>query len=73
MGAMSFAVVSEPDATPDEIAVVSDGLHRFNVAATGLGHHQTVNLFPAEGVQAQRRGRRHGRRRCKVITCFTLS
>ena len=35
VGAMSFAVVSEPDATPDEIAVVSDGLHRFNVAATG--------------------------------------
>ena len=53
---MGFAVVSEPDATPDEIAVVREGLHRFNFAATGRGQHHTVNLFVRDGSGAIRGG-----------------
>jgi hypothetical protein len=41
----AFAISSEPDAMPDEVAVVREGLHRFNFAATGLTQVHMVTLF----------------------------
>jgi ribosomal protein S18 acetylase RimI-like enzyme len=40
-----FAIFSEPEARPDEVAIVRDGLHRFNFAATGLTEVSTVSLL----------------------------
>jgi GNAT superfamily N-acetyltransferase len=45
----AFAISSEPDATPAETAVVREGLHRFNFAATGLTQVHTVTLFIRDG------------------------
>ena len=42
---VSFRISLEPDATPDEIAVVREGLHQFNFAATGLTQVHPVTLF----------------------------
>ena len=45
MDSGTFTVSSEPDAMPDEIAVVREGLHQFNFAATGLTEVHPVTLF----------------------------
>ena len=39
------AISSEPGATSDEVAIVREGLHRFNFAATGLTQVNTVALL----------------------------
>lgn len=43
-----FVISCEPNATPGEIAVVRQGLHRFNFAATGQTETHAVNLFLRE-------------------------
>ncbi len=40
-----FRISSEPEATSAEVAVVREGLYRFNFDATGLTRHYDVNLF----------------------------
>lgn len=52
----NLAVSSEPGATPDEIAVVREGLHRFNFAATGLTQHHEVVLLLRDAGGAVRGG-----------------
>jgi hypothetical protein len=51
-----FNISSEPGATPNEIAVVREGLHRFNFDATGLTQHHEMTLFVRDGVGAIRGG-----------------
>jgi len=41
----NFRICSEPEAAPEEVAVVRDGLHRFNFDATGFRDVHTVTLF----------------------------
>jgi ribosomal protein S18 acetylase RimI-like enzyme len=41
----NFTISSEPEAGPEEVAVVRDGLHRFNFDATGFRDVHTVTLF----------------------------
>ena len=40
-----FRISSEPEAGPEEIALVRDGLHRFNFDATGFREVHAVTLF----------------------------
>lgn len=56
MSSEDFAISSEAHATPDEIAVVREGLHRFNFAATGLTQHHAVTLFVRDAGGAIRGG-----------------
>lgn len=49
-------IISQPAATPDEIALVREGLHRYNFEATGLTQHHEVNLFVRDAVGAIRGG-----------------
>ena len=56
MHSEALAISSEPDALPDEIAIVREGLHRFNFATTGLAEHHTVNLFVRDAGGAIRGG-----------------
>ncbi len=44
-GSRNFRVSSEPEAGPEEVAVVREGLHRFNFDATGFREVHTVTLF----------------------------
>jgi len=41
----TFEISSEPGATSGEMAVVREGLHRFNFDATGLTQHHDVTLM----------------------------
>jgi GNAT superfamily N-acetyltransferase len=41
----AFAISSEPEATPNEVAIVREGLHQFNFAATGLTQVNSVTLL----------------------------
>lgn len=52
----TFTIASEPEAKSDEIAVVREGLHRFNFYATGLTQHHDVNLFIRDAGGAIRGG-----------------
>lgn len=56
MKSESVAMSSEPGATPDAIAVVREGLHRFNFAATGLTQHHEVILLLRDAGGAIRGG-----------------
>jgi len=51
-----FNISSEPDATSNQIAVVREGLHRFNFDATGLNRYHEMTLFVRDGVGAIRGG-----------------
>lgn len=52
----SFTISSEPGATPDEVAVVHEGLHQFNFDATGLREVHTMTLLVRDSVGAIRGG-----------------
>ena len=52
----TLAISSEPDATSDEVAIVREGLHQFNFAATGLTQVNPVALFVRDGQGAIRGG-----------------
>lgn len=52
----SFTVSSEPGATPDEIAVVREGLHQFNFGVTGLRQVHAITLLVRDGAGAIRGG-----------------
>jgi ribosomal protein S18 acetylase RimI-like enzyme len=41
----NFRISSEPEARPEEIAVVREGLHNFNFDATGFREVHTITLF----------------------------
>ena len=45
MSPEALAISFEPDASSDEVAIVREGLHQFNFAATGLAQVTTVTLF----------------------------
>ena len=51
-----FDISSEPGATSTEVAVVREGLHRFNFDATGLTQHHEVMLFVRDGAGAIKGG-----------------
>jgi ribosomal protein S18 acetylase RimI-like enzyme len=52
----TFRVSSEPGAGPEDVAVVRDGLHRFNFDATGLREVHTVTLFVRDHLGAIKGG-----------------
>jgi hypothetical protein len=47
----TFTVASEPGATADEVAVVRDGLHEFNFAATGRRDVHEMKLLVEWGIR----------------------
>lgn len=49
-------ISSEPGAAPAEIAVVREGLHRFNFGATGRTRHHEMTLFVRDAAGAIRGG-----------------
>ena len=52
----TLRISTEPDATSAEIAVVREGLHRFNFDATRLATHYDITLFVRDGRGAIRGG-----------------
>jgi ribosomal protein S18 acetylase RimI-like enzyme len=44
-----YAISSEPAASPDDVAVVREGLHQFNFAATGMTQVHSVSLLIRDG------------------------
>jgi len=51
-----FRISSEPEAAPEDIAVVRDGLHGFNFDSTGQTEVHTVTLFVRDRLGAIRGG-----------------
>jgi ribosomal protein S18 acetylase RimI-like enzyme len=51
-----FTISSEPGATSNEIALIREGIHRFNFDATGLTKVHEMTLFVRDGVGAIRGG-----------------
>ena len=56
MSSETLTISSEPGATPDEAAVVRDGLYQFNFDVTGMTEHQTIALFVRDRAGAIRGG-----------------
>lgn len=56
MSSETFTISSEPSATPDEAAVVRDGIYQFNFRATGMTEIQTIALFVRDGARGIRGG-----------------
>ncbi len=56
MSPWTFTVASEPGATAGEVAVVRDGLHEFNFAATGLRDVHEMTLLVRDSAGAVRGG-----------------
>jgi ribosomal protein S18 acetylase RimI-like enzyme len=45
----AWVISSERSARPEDAAVVQDGLHRFNLMATGLHEHHDVTFLVRDG------------------------